>query len=86
MIRLCGRRCWSSSALGSGGRTARQRPTTCGPVSSLDPGRRGAVALELGRALWFTDRIADAFAVFERALDEVDRERLSGPFTSWWRS
>src|SRR5215813_647806 len=40
-----------------------------------DPARRGAVALELGRALWFTDRIGDALAVFEQALDEVDRER-----------
>jgi DNA-binding CsgD family transcriptional regulator len=40
-----------------------------------DRSRRGAVALELGRALWFTDRIADALAVFEQALDEVDRER-----------
>jgi DNA-binding CsgD family transcriptional regulator len=40
-----------------------------------DRSRRGAVALELGRALWFTDRIADAFAVFERALDELDRKR-----------
>jgi DNA-binding CsgD family transcriptional regulator/tetratricopeptide (TPR) repeat protein len=40
-----------------------------------DPARRCAVALELGRALWFTDRIADALAVFERALDEVDRQR-----------
>src|SRR5215831_17109427 len=40
-----------------------------------DRSRRGTVALELGRALWFTDRSADAFAVFERALDEVDRER-----------
>jgi DNA-binding CsgD family transcriptional regulator len=40
-----------------------------------DPVRRGQVALELGRALWFTDRIADALAVVERALDEVDRER-----------
>jgi DNA-binding CsgD family transcriptional regulator len=40
-----------------------------------DRSRRGAVALELGRALWFTDQIADAFAVFERALGEVDRER-----------
>jgi DNA-binding CsgD family transcriptional regulator len=40
-----------------------------------DPGRRGVVALELGRALWFTDRIADALVVFERALGEVDRER-----------
>jgi DNA-binding CsgD family transcriptional regulator len=37
--------------------------------------RRGEVALELGRALWFTDRIADALAVFERALGEVDRKR-----------
>jgi DNA-binding CsgD family transcriptional regulator len=40
-----------------------------------DPARRGAVALELGRALWFTDRSADALAVFQRALDEVDRKR-----------
>jgi DNA-binding CsgD family transcriptional regulator len=40
-----------------------------------DPARRGAVALELGRALWFTDRIGDAFAVFQQALDEVDRKR-----------
>jgi hypothetical protein len=40
-----------------------------------EPSRRGAVALELGRALWLTDRIGDAFAVFERALDEVDRQR-----------
>jgi DNA-binding NarL/FixJ family response regulator len=40
-----------------------------------DPGRRGAVALELGRALWFTGRVADALAVFEQALEEVDRER-----------
>ena len=61
----------------SGGRTARLRPTTCAPVSSSSPtrSRRCAVALELGRALWFTDRIADALAVFEQALDEVDRER-----------
>ena len=40
-----------------------------------DRSRRCAVALELGQALWFTGRIADAFAVFERALDEVDRKR-----------
>jgi DNA-binding CsgD family transcriptional regulator len=40
-----------------------------------DPARRCAVALELGRALWFTDRIGDALAVFERALDEMNRER-----------
>jgi DNA-binding CsgD family transcriptional regulator len=40
-----------------------------------DRSRRGQVALELGRALWFTDRSADALAVFEQALDEVDRER-----------
>ena len=36
-----------------------------------DPTRRCAVALELGRALWFTDRIADALEVFEQALDEI---------------
>ena len=40
-----------------------------------DRTRRCTVALELGRALWFTDQIADAFAVFQRALGEVDRER-----------
>jgi DNA-binding CsgD family transcriptional regulator len=40
-----------------------------------DPTRRGQVALEFGRALWFTDRIADALAVFQRALGGVDRER-----------
>jgi DNA-binding CsgD family transcriptional regulator len=40
-----------------------------------DRSRRCAVALELGRALWFTDRIAEALAVFEQALDEVDRKR-----------
>jgi DNA-binding CsgD family transcriptional regulator len=40
-----------------------------------DPARRGAVALELGRAFWFTDRIPEAFAVFEQALDEVDRKQ-----------
>jgi DNA-binding CsgD family transcriptional regulator len=40
-----------------------------------DPTRRGEVALEFGRALSFTDRITDALAVFEQALDEVDRKR-----------
>jgi DNA-binding CsgD family transcriptional regulator len=40
-----------------------------------DRSRRCTVALELGRALWYTDRIADALAVFEQALDEVDRNR-----------
>jgi DNA-binding CsgD family transcriptional regulator len=40
-----------------------------------DPTRRCAVALEFGRALWFTDRIGDALAVFQQALDEVDRKR-----------
>ena len=40
-----------------------------------DPARRGEVALELGRALYFTNRIGDAVAVFEQALDEVDRAR-----------
>jgi DNA-binding CsgD family transcriptional regulator len=39
-----------------------------------DRSRRCAVALELGRALWFTDRIADALAVFEQALDEMNRK------------
>jgi DNA-binding CsgD family transcriptional regulator len=58
-----------------------------------DPARRGAVALELGRALWFTDRIGDALAVFEQALDEVDRNRDSDLYelllaelisSAWW--
>ena len=55
-----------------------------------DPGRRGQVSLELGRALWFTDRIADALAVFQRALDEVDREHdpdlyeLLVAASAWW--
>jgi DNA-binding CsgD family transcriptional regulator len=58
-----------------------------------DRSRRGAVALELGRALSFTDRIGDALAVFEHALDEVDRKRdpdlyelLLGELISsaWW--
>jgi DNA-binding CsgD family transcriptional regulator len=40
-----------------------------------DRSRRGAVALEFGRALWFTDRIGEALAVFEQALDEVDRKQ-----------
>jgi DNA-binding CsgD family transcriptional regulator len=40
-----------------------------------DPTRRCKVALELGRALWFADRIGDALAVFQQALDEVDRQR-----------
>jgi DNA-binding NarL/FixJ family response regulator len=41
----------------------------------VDPARRGATAHELGRALWFNDRIPEALNVFEQALDEVDRER-----------
>jgi AAA ATPase domain len=40
-----------------------------------DPARRGAVALELGRALWVTDRNRDALAVLQQALGEVDRKR-----------
>jgi DNA-binding CsgD family transcriptional regulator len=40
-----------------------------------DRSRRCTVALELGRALWFTDRIGDALAVFQEALDQVDPER-----------
>ncbi len=58
-----------------------------------DRSRRCTVALELGRALWVTDRIGDALAVFEQALDEVDRKRdpdlyellLAELMTSaWW--
>jgi DNA-binding CsgD family transcriptional regulator len=57
------------------------------------PARRGEIALELGRALWLTDQISDAFAVFERALDELDRQHdpdlyellLAELMTSaWW--
>jgi DNA-binding CsgD family transcriptional regulator len=40
-----------------------------------DRSRRCAVALELGRALWFTDQIPDALAVFQKALNEVNRKR-----------
>jgi DNA-binding CsgD family transcriptional regulator len=40
-----------------------------------DPTRRCAVALEYGRALWFTDRIGKALAVFEKALDELDQRK-----------
>jgi DNA-binding CsgD family transcriptional regulator len=40
-----------------------------------DRSRRSVVAIELGRALWFTDRIADALAVFQQALAEMDRNR-----------
>jgi DNA-binding CsgD family transcriptional regulator len=58
-----------------------------------DPARRCAAALELGRALWFTDRIADALAVFQQALAEMNRKRnpdlyelLVGELISsaWW--
>ena len=52
-----------------------------------DPTRRCAVALELGRALWFTDRIADALAVFQQALDEIESEAPIRTSTSCsWRS
>ena len=40
-----------------------------------DRSRRCAVALELGRALWFMNRSRNALAVFEQALDELDRNR-----------
>jgi DNA-binding NarL/FixJ family response regulator len=40
-----------------------------------NPTRRCAVGLELGRALLFTDRTADALEVFEQALDELDRRK-----------
>lgn len=43
-----------------------------------DPTWRGEVALELGRALWFTDRIVDALGVFERAIGELDLDVLHG--------
>jgi DNA-binding CsgD family transcriptional regulator len=58
-----------------------------------DRPRRCAVALELGRALWYTDRIADALEVFEQALDEVDRNRNPDVYeqllaelisSAWW--
>jgi DNA-binding CsgD family transcriptional regulator len=40
-----------------------------------DPARRGRIALELGRALWFSGLMPEALAVFERALEEIDRDR-----------
>jgi DNA-binding CsgD family transcriptional regulator len=60
-----------------------------------DRSRRCAVALELGRALWFTDRQMDALAVFEQALDEVDRKREPDLYellvaelisSAWWNA
>jgi DNA-binding CsgD family transcriptional regulator len=59
-----------------------------------DPTQRCAVALELGRALWFTDRIPDALAIFEQALHELDQrkpdlhERLLAELVSaaWWHA
>ena len=62
-------------------------------IELADSTRQCAIALELGRALWFTDRIADALAVFQQALDEMNRERhpdlcerLVGELISsaWW--
>ncbi len=58
-----------------------------------DAARRGQVALELGRALWFTDREPEAVSVFEQALEEVDRERDADLYellvaelisSTWW--
>jgi DNA-binding CsgD family transcriptional regulator len=40
-----------------------------------DGTRRCGIAIELGRALWFTDRIPDALDVFKKAVDAVNRER-----------
>jgi DNA-binding CsgD family transcriptional regulator len=40
-----------------------------------DPTRRCTVALELGRALWYTDRLTDALAVFEQALEVLERRK-----------
>jgi DNA-binding CsgD family transcriptional regulator len=40
-----------------------------------EPTRRCAVALELGRALGFTNRIADALEVFEQAIHELDQRK-----------
>jgi DNA-binding CsgD family transcriptional regulator len=60
-----------------------------------DRSRRCAVALELGRALWFTDRIADALAVFQQALGEMNRKRDPDLYellvaelisSAWWDS
>jgi hypothetical protein len=77
LIRLRGQRYLSSSVLRSGGRTVRPAAghLRAGLELLADPARRGEVALELGRALWFTDRIGDALAAFGQALNEVDRER-----------
>ena len=69
-----GQRCVARARLGreADERAGRGRPTG---RSRSCPSRRDAAAVELGRALWFTDRIADALAVFQQALDEVDRKR-----------
>ena len=65
----------------------RRRPTTCAPVSSASPTRRGAArSRRAGRALYFTNRIGDAVAVFEQALDEVDRAAIRTSTSSSWRS
>lgn len=39
-----------------------------------EPAKKGAVALELGRALFYSGRLAETLAVWEKALNEVDRE------------
>ena len=58
-----------------------------------DPERRAAVALELGSALFYLNRIPDAIAVYERALVEIDahelpdlHERLEAELiaSAWW--
>jgi DNA-binding CsgD family transcriptional regulator len=58
------------------------------------PDRRGDVALELGRALWFSDRLPEALAVFQEALQEVDRKRYPDLYerlvaelitAAWWQ-
>jgi DNA-binding CsgD family transcriptional regulator len=58
-----------------------------------EPAARGEIALELGRALWFTGRTVEALDVFQSALEQLDREgeldlaeRLEAELVSaaWW--
>src|SRR4029453_3526245 len=63
----------------AGPRALAHRPDPRGPFRLLAGGPAGwaggGVRGGGGAALWPPDRIAAAFAVFERALDEVDRQR-----------
>jgi DNA-binding NarL/FixJ family response regulator len=65
-----------------------------GLARTTDPVRRGEIALELGRVLWFTDRHAHAQEVLASALEDIDpveapelHELLVAELISsaWWR-